>query len=121
MEARNGLADVLVVIGKPLEAEPLLRANVADATKLYGEVHPIVGITYTNLGNALSDIPEKYGEAEVAYLRALEILLQTKGAEHFEVATVQNNLGALYLKTQEWERAVEAYRDRRGAACASAR
>jgi serine/threonine protein kinase/uncharacterized protein HemY len=109
IEARNGLADVLVTMGKSVEAEPLLRQIVDDVTRLYGDVHPMVGVAYTNLGNALSDIPEKFGAAEQAYLKAIDIVSQTKGPQHQEIATAHNNLGALYLKTQEWQRAADAY------------
>jgi serine/threonine protein kinase len=108
-DTRAALADVLVIRNKPVEAETLLRQIVADATKLYGEFHPDVGVSYTNLGNALSDIPEKFGEAETAYRRALEILRTAKGPEHPEVATAQNNLGALYLKTEDWAAAEQAF------------
>jgi serine/threonine protein kinase len=108
-ETRAALADVLVIRNQPVEAEVLLRRIVADATQVYGENHPDVGVSYTNLGNVLSDIPEKFGEAEQAYLRALEILRRTKGPEHPEVATVHNNLGALYLKTQDWQAAERSF------------
>jgi serine/threonine protein kinase len=109
IEARNGLADVLVTMGRSVDAEPLLRQIVDDVTRLYGDVHPMVGVAYTNLGNALSDIPEKFGAAEQAYLKAIDIVSQTKGPQHQEIATAHNNLGALYLKTQEWQRAADAY------------
>ncbi len=110
INARNGLADVLVVQGKSAEAEKLLQQNVDGLTKIYGDVHAIVGIAYNNLANALSDLPERYVDAEKDYLKALDILSQTYGLAHPEVANAYHNLGGLYLKMKEWQKAAEAAR-----------
>jgi serine/threonine protein kinase/tetratricopeptide (TPR) repeat protein len=109
IEARNGLADALVVMGQPAPATPLLREIVRDVRTIYGERHPEVGLAYNNLANALSDIPEHYAESVEVYLKALDIQLETNGTRHPEVATVYNNLGAVYLKLKEWRKADEAY------------
>jgi non-specific serine/threonine protein kinase/serine/threonine-protein kinase len=110
LDARNGLADLLVIAGKTDEAERLLRQNVEAALRIYGEWHAMHGITWNNLGNALSDIPEKFGEAERAYLQAIEILSRALGVAHPEVATTYHNLGALYLKTQQWQKSADVHR-----------
>lgn len=110
LDVRNGLAELLVVAGKTDEAERLLRQNVEAARRIYGEWHAMHGITWNNLGNVLSDIPEKFGEAEQAYLRAIEILGRALGIAHPEVATNYHNLGALYLKTQEWQKSADVHR-----------
>ena len=108
INARNGLADVLVVMGKSAEAEKLLQQNVDGLRKIYGDVHAIVGIAYNNLANALSDLPERYADAEKDYLKALDIMSQTYGLAHPEVANTYHNLGALYLKMREWQKAADA-------------
>ncbi|HEU0225868.1 MAG TPA: tetratricopeptide repeat protein [Steroidobacteraceae bacterium] len=110
VETRNGLADVLVLTGRPAEAEQLLRQNLESVRLVYGDRHGQYGIAWNNLANAISDIPEKYGEAEQAYLKALELLSSMYGLAHPEVATTYNNLGALYLKTREWDKAAQAQR-----------
>ena len=74
VNARNGLAELLVVRGKTDEAESLLRRNVDAVRKIYGKSNATLGIAWNNLANALSDIPARYGEAEKAYLEAIRIL-----------------------------------------------
>jgi tetratricopeptide (TPR) repeat protein len=109
LEAKNGLADTLVIMGQPARAEPLLRELVDDVRRVYGDGHAEMGIVLNNLGNALSDIPEKYAEAGEVYLAAAVITRRTRGEMHPETATTYNNLGALYLKTGEWAKADEAF------------
>jgi non-specific serine/threonine protein kinase/serine/threonine-protein kinase len=105
VNARNGLADLLVVRGKTEEAESLLRRNVDATRKIYGESSPSLGIAWNNLANATSDIPEKYDEAEKAYLEAIRILEASLEPGHPEIANAHNNLGALYVKTGEFAKA----------------
>jgi non-specific serine/threonine protein kinase/serine/threonine-protein kinase len=109
LDAKNGLAEVLVNRGQSARAEPLYRSLVDSVRRIYGDAHPDVGIAWSNLGNALSDLPEKFEEAEDAYLHALDILRRTKGQGHAEVATSYNNLGALYLKTEAFAEADRAF------------
>ena len=108
-EAKNGLADTLVIMGEPSRAEPLLRELVEDVRRVYGEEHAEMGIVLNNLGNALSDIPEKYAEAGEVYLAAASITRRTRGVLHPETATTYNNLGALHLKTHQWKLADQAF------------
>ena len=110
LEAKSALADVIVMKGEPARGEPLLRELVDDVRKVYGEEHGELGVALNNLANALMDIPEKRPEAANVYLAAIDIYRRTLGPMHPEVATTFNNLGALYLKTQEWARADEAFR-----------
>ena len=96
-------------MGQAPRAEPLFRELVEDVRRVYGDKHAEMGVALNNLGNALSDIPEKYAEAAEVYLAAAEITRRTRGDLHPETATAYNNLGALYLKTQDWEKADEAF------------
>lgn len=109
LEAKSALVDVLVTLGRANEAEPLMREIVADVRQIYGEEHGEVGIALNNLGNVISDMPEKFSEAATVYESAARLLAKTKGEAHVELATTYNNLGALYLKTQQWSRAEAAY------------
>jgi len=109
IDARNGLADLLVVRGKTAEAEALLRQNVEDVRKVYGDPSMMLGIMWNNFANALSDIPEKRGESEQAYLEAIRLLEATLEPGHPEIANAYNNIGALYLATGEWEKAAAAH------------
>jgi len=102
LDMRSGLAEVLVNRGDIERAEPLLREFVRDIERIYGRGHPHAGIARNNLGNALSDMPSRVGEAESVYQEALAILLAAFGERHPEVATVHNNLGSLYLLTGRW-------------------
>jgi eukaryotic-like serine/threonine-protein kinase len=106
INARNGLADLLVVRGKTDEAEMLMRRNVDAVRKLYGANSATLGIAWNNLGNALSDIPAKYAEAEKAYLEAIALLEGALEPGHPEIANSHNNLGALYVKMERWQDAV---------------
>jgi tetratricopeptide (TPR) repeat protein len=109
VNARNGLADLLIVRGKTGEAEALLRINVDAVRGIYGESSVTLGIAWNNLANALSDIPARYGEAEEAYLEAIRILEATLEPGHPEIANSRNNLGALYVKTGDFEKAEREY------------
>jgi serine/threonine protein kinase/tetratricopeptide (TPR) repeat protein len=106
-EVRNGLAELLATRGKTAEAETLLRQNVEAVRKIHGEASPALGVAWNNLANATSDIPEKYGEAEQEYLEAIRIFRAALEQGHPEIANAYNNLGALYIKTQQWGRALE--------------
>ncbi len=109
MNARNGLADLLVVRGKTEEAEVLLRRNVDVVRAIYGESSANIGIAWNNLANALSDIPTKYAEAEKAYLEAIRILEAALEAGHPELANVHNNLGSLFVKTSDFDKAAREH------------
>jgi tetratricopeptide (TPR) repeat protein len=106
-EVRNGLAELLSTRGKTAEAETLLRQNVEAVRRIHGEASPALGVAWNNLANATSDIPEKYGEAEQEYLEAIRIFQGALEPGHPEIANSYNNLGALYIKTQQWDRALE--------------
>ena len=110
-EAKSGLAEVLVMRGEPQRAEPILREIVNDARKVYGDKHAEVGVALNNLANAIADIPEKRAEAADVYLEAAAILRVAKGPNHPEVGTTYNNLGALYISTQQWSKAADVFRE----------
>jgi tetratricopeptide (TPR) repeat protein len=110
VNARNGLAELLVIRGKTDEAEFLLRRNVEAVRKIYGDGTATLGIAWNNLANALSDIPDKYVEAEKAYLEAIRLLEANLEPGHPEIANSHNNLGSLYVKMERWQDAVTQHR-----------
>jgi tetratricopeptide (TPR) repeat protein len=109
--AKSALADALVIMGKADRAEPILRDIVAGAQRIYGPAHLETAITLNNLGNAISDFPEKFAESEKVYLEAATLIRAKVGPRHPELAITLNNIGALYLRMQEWEKARDAYRE----------
>ena len=69
--------------GKYGEAEELHKRALAIKEQAFGEGHPDVASTLTNLANLYRD-QGKYGEAEGLYKRALAISEQALGASHPE-------------------------------------
>src|SRR5690606_22569112 len=102
-EAKDGLASVLVTLGRSAEAEGLLREILEDTRRIYGAQHPEVGVVLNNLGNTVSDFPERYAEAERIYLDSVEVFRDNPAAPRKELATSLNNLAALYLRQERWE------------------
>jgi serine/threonine protein kinase len=108
LEAKNGLADAFVITGRSDRAEPLLREIVTDMRRIYGPRHFTTAIALNNLGNALSDFDEKLEEAERVYAEAIALERASAGERHPEVGTALNNIGALYLRMENWEKARNA-------------
>lgn len=104
-DAKAGYAWVLVTRDRSAEAEPLLREIVEDARRTYGPDHPDVGVALSNLGNAVSDLPGRFGDAERIYLDAIAVLRRGNSAAEPELATSLNNLCSLYLKMKRWPEA----------------
>jgi non-specific serine/threonine protein kinase/serine/threonine-protein kinase len=114
LAAKSALAFALVTEGQSGRAEPLLREVVEDTRRIYGAEHPDVGVALSDLGNALSDFPEKLPEAERVYGEAIAVLRAHAGPNHPELATALNNVGFVYLRTQQWVKAREAYSEAAG-------
>lgn len=104
-EAKEGLAALLVTLARSAEAEPLLREILEDTRRMYGPQHPEVGVILNNLGNAVSDFPERFAEAERIYLDSIAVLRAHPLAPPAELATSLNNLSGLYLRQQRWSEA----------------
>src|SRR5690606_3129831 len=107
-EAKDGLASVLVTMARSAEAESLLREILEDTRRIYGPGHPEVGVVLNNLGNAVSDFPERLAEAEGIYLESVALFRDNPAAPRKELATSLNNLAAVYLRQQRWEAARDA-------------
>lgn len=109
LSAKSALAFALVTAGQSGRAEPLLRQVVDDTRRIYGPQHPELGVALSDLGNALSDFPEKLPEAEQVYEEGIAVLRAHAGPNHPELATALNNVGFVYLRTQQWTKARQAY------------
>lgn len=116
---KEGLGFALVNQGRSAEAEPLLREILEDMRRLYGPNHPVIGVTLTNLGNALSDLDGRIDEAEQVYLESVSVLRVNAKDSGTELATSLNNLGSLYLKQKRWSEARDAYAEARALRLAS--
>jgi serine/threonine protein kinase/tetratricopeptide (TPR) repeat protein len=111
LEAKNGLADVLVITSDLDRAEALMREVLSAVQVIFGERHQETAIVLGNLANVLSDRPEDFAEAEAAYVKSAEILRTRLGPMSPETATQVQNLGALLLKTRQWAQAEAAFRE----------
>jgi eukaryotic-like serine/threonine-protein kinase len=109
LSAKSGLAFALVNKGESARAEALLREVVEDTRRIYGAEHIAVGVALSDLGNALTDFPDKLGEAERVYDQAIALLRRTAGPQHPELATALNNVGFLYNRQQRWADARRVY------------
>lgn len=111
LEAKDGLADLLVILARPGEAEPLLREIVASRRRIFGDAHPGLGVALSNLGNAVSDYRDRLPEAEQIYRESIAVLRAAYGGPHPEIATALNNLGFVYNRMQRWDMARDAYHE----------
>lgn len=113
-EAKDGLASVLVTLARSAEAEVLLREILEDTRRIYGGKHPEVGVVLNNLGNAVSDFPGRFDEAERIYRDSIAVFRGNPAAPRKELATSLNNLAALYLRQERWEEARQASEEAAG-------
>jgi non-specific serine/threonine protein kinase/serine/threonine-protein kinase len=111
LDAKDGLAFLLVLRARSAEAEPLLRQIVETKRSIFGEAHPDVAVALSNLGNALSDFREKLPEAERTYLEAIAVMRNAYGPNHPEVATALNNVAFVYNRLEQWDKGRDAYRE----------
>jgi len=71
--------------------------------------HPQTLFSVNNLA-ALYASQERYGEAAMLLMRAIEASARTLGEEHPDSVAVVNNLAALYFEERDWARAVQLWR-----------
>ncbi|MFC7273585.1 tetratricopeptide repeat protein [Paractinoplanes rhizophilus] len=100
----NNLANTVVALGYPADAEPLQRRSLAITERAFGPDHPDVAIRLNNLALTLIDLGRP-AEAEPLQRRALAVTESTLGAGHPAVAT---RLGNLAITLTELGRPAEA-------------
>jgi tetratricopeptide (TPR) repeat protein/predicted Ser/Thr protein kinase len=94
-------------LGRPAEAEPLLRRSLESFEKAEGPRHPDTAHSLMNLGHSLDDLG-RHDEAGECYLRALEIHRESLGPRHPMVARTLGALGHV-ASAQDRLRDAEAY------------
>ena len=94
----GNLAEVLVDLGRPSEAEPLYRQALAIDERSPESENPALATSLNDLAEPLRTT-NRMSEAEPLYRRALEIDERTLGREHPNVARDLNNLALLLQMT----------------------
>ena len=91
----NELASIYVTKGWLIDAKRALDQSLETNLAILGEVHPLLGVTYGNLGTVA--MLESDYQAAVDYLsKALSIEERSYGKQHLEVTSTLMNLGAAY-------------------------
>jgi tetratricopeptide (TPR) repeat protein len=91
---RNNLSLVLLVRGRPEEAEAVLRDVLARRRRVFGDEHPETVNTLNNLSHQLR-LQGRAGEAEPLSQEALEIALRRFGEDHRETLRARQGLAFL--------------------------
>jgi len=82
----------------------LLKLSLATKRKAFGESHPAVAKTLTNLA-VVYQRTDRLSDASDAYARALTISEKILGADHPSVAGDLSNLGGAALAQKQFEQA----------------
>lgn len=109
-DARNNLAAVLQRLGKFEESQREFEASAELYRKVYGEEHPEVFATYTNLGFLLidRDMPRE----ALAYLeKARAIGERTVGRDHVNVGITLDTMGLAHVSLGDYAKAAELHRE----------
>jgi tetratricopeptide (TPR) repeat protein/predicted Ser/Thr protein kinase len=116
----NELASIYVNKGWLLDAKRALQQSLDTNLSVLGEQHPLVGVTYSNLGT-VAMLESDYSAAIEHLTRGLAIEERAYGPKHLEVTSTLMNLGAAYQGAgkldeakQRFERAAEVRRDQLG-------
>ncbi len=99
---------LLIVVGRPAEAEPLLRRAVTQGEALLGSEHPELGRYVFNLALALRRLG-RTSEAEAAYQRALGIAERRLAADNPLTAGCHNGLALLAKERGDYVEARRQY------------
>jgi serine/threonine-protein kinase len=92
------------------EAVAMLEDSRAIQERVYGATHPKVA----NILNELANVALQRGrldEAEVRFLRVVQIYKATYGDRHYRVALALSNLASVYLNRKDYSRAEALYRE----------
>lgn len=76
----------------------------------YGEKHPDIANTYTNMGTCFSTMGQKfYDDAQMCHLKSLEIRKNVFGPYHERVAQAYNNVGHILYRKKDYPSALGYY------------
>lgn len=110
-DSQSALAGLYADQGRFDEAVRLLRDMLAQAVALYGEDHPEAATMMNNLGRTLSRTGDNTQEAEELLQRAASIYTTALGADNRMTLIARDNLSSLYIRTEQWEKAIAIDRD----------
>ncbi len=94
--------------GAYAEAEPWYQQCLDATQNRFGEAHPDVATSVSNLAGLYRN-QGRYEEAEPLYVQALGLYRQLLGEAHPDVATSMNNLALLYKSQGRYEEAEPLY------------
>ncbi|MFK7886229.1 MAG: tetratricopeptide repeat protein [Gammaproteobacteria bacterium] len=101
---------VVASLNSNLEAAELAHREALEIkTQLYGEVHPSIATTLSNLGSVLAK-QQKYVEAEAVYRHALAMRETVFKSDNGPVGTTINNLALLLYRQGNLDEAETLYR-----------
>ncbi|HEX4452120.1 MAG TPA: tetratricopeptide repeat protein [Kofleriaceae bacterium] len=109
IEALNGLALVDTAGGRYAEALGEQLHTLELRRKLYGDVHPAIASSYTNLGDT-TDRMGRLQESLGYYKQADAIAQQVYGPEHPLVQMTAHNLGGIYGELEDLDNAEREFR-----------
>lgn len=98
----------LLRLGKPEEAEPMLRRAYAGAARNFGVTNEETQYWGTSLGGVLR-ILEKYGEAEHYLREAVETANKLWGENHASTQSAIGSLAELYRRLNRGDEAIRLY------------
>ncbi|MCL1634826.1 serine/threonine-protein kinase [Luteimonas sp. SX5] len=88
---RNTLATSLTYRGRHREGLELQQAVLEDRRVLFGDASPELAVDWNNLGNANLRL-DRYAEAEAAFQRATDLMLEQHGPDHPRMVWLQMGL-----------------------------
>ena len=92
------------------EAADLLHGALAIQERVHGRVHPRVAFILNELGN-LEYRRNRFGDAETAFSRTVEIYRAAYGNKSYRVAVALANLGSVFIAREEYARAEPLLRE----------
>ncbi len=93
--ATHDLGLTLSILGRPAEAEPLLREAVDGAMAIWGEHNRVTGSFSGDLARCLVDLG-KVEEAEPLLLRANQVVEEALGAAHPDTLRIARETARMY-------------------------
>ncbi|MEM7584519.1 MAG: serine/threonine-protein kinase [Acidobacteriota bacterium] len=108
-DAFSGLAWVVRLLGRPEEAEPMLRQALKLFKQHYGEIHPQIAAAWNNLANGLWQL-EHWDEGDEAMHKSIEIKQELYGEIHPNIAISLGNLAGSLSRRGELDEAARLYR-----------
>lgn len=108
LHAMINLADVHFNLNEIHKAEEIYVECAQDLKDTVGSEHPSTVTALTGIYSCVQKIPEK---AEPILLELIDIKKKVSGYADVEVFTLLSNLGFVYVKLRQYDKAEEAYKE----------